>query len=222
MPVGTTGKPKVNPASGTTGVSSVSGSNLPSDTLSSYNVWQLAELAYAAGFGTQSVVAAAVAMAESSGNPIIIVQDSNGTHDVGLWQINSVHGYSDSDMQIPSKNVVAAKAVYDSQGWEGWTTYKTGAYKKYLLNTQQIAKLIEKGTLNEEQGVGLANAAANTEPSSVQSAISTITHPFGGVISTVGGLIGEVTSGSFWIMVLKILAGVVLIGVGLYMLVKNG
>lgn len=221
MATGSTGTAKVNPATQAGSLTPVSGSNLPSDTLSNYNVWQLAELAYGEGFGDQSVVAAAVAMAESGGNPNAVNQDSDGSHDVGLWQINSVHGYSDAQMKNPYYNVAAAKAVYDSSGWGAWTTHQSGAYKKYMLNPQQIAKLIQAGRLNEDQGVGLANAAANTEPSTVQSGANAIGNAVGSVAGGFGGIISNLESGKFWIMVLKILAGVILIGVGLYMLVKG-
>lgn len=222
MPTGSVGTANTNPVTAQpSSLPALSGGNLPSDNLSHYNVWQLAELALAAGFNEQSVVAAAVATAESSGNPTAVRQDSNGTHDVGLWQVNSVHGYSDSDMEVPSKNVAAAYEVYKSSGWGAWTTYSSGAYKKYLLSPQQISKLVQQGTLNESQAIELATAASNTEPSSVQSAATTVANAAGGIAGTFGGLVGNLTSGSFWIMVLKILAGVVLIGVGLYMLVKG-
>ena len=70
-------------------------------------------LAVQAGFTTSTAVTmTAIAGAESGYNTDAVnTANSNGTHDVGLFQINSVHGYSDSDMKDPVKNAAAAKKI---------------------------------------------------------------------------------------------------------------
>jgi hypothetical protein len=82
-----------------------------------------------------SGVAAAVAMAESSGNSNAINHNSNGSTDYGLWQINSVHsgqfGTPGSRWLDPVYNAQMAHTLWKSQGFRPWVTYNNGAYKKY-------------------------------------------------------------------------------------------
>lgn len=76
---------------------------------------------------------AAIALAESSGQTNATTQDANGTTDYGLWQINSSHGYDAARLvSDPLYNAQAAVAIEKSQGLGAWTTYNTGAYKKFL------------------------------------------------------------------------------------------
>lgn len=97
----------------------------------SYN--QLRSLWIKAGGGRSwSYVMAAIAMAESHGNPHAHHVDSNGSVDYGLWQINSVHGYTPQSSYDPEKNAKQAVAVFKSSGPGAWSTYKNGDYKKYM------------------------------------------------------------------------------------------
>ena len=77
---------------------------------------------------------AAIAMAESSGNPNATNNNSNGTVDRGLWQINSVHSQFDPNRLLtdPLYNAQAAVAIEKSSGLGAWTTYTSGAYKQFL------------------------------------------------------------------------------------------
>jgi hypothetical protein len=76
-------------------------------------------------------LAAAVALAESGGNPHSTDDDGNGSVDRGLWQINSVHG-AQSTYDIAG-NVKAAIAISDNGANFGpWVTFQTGAYRKFL------------------------------------------------------------------------------------------
>jgi lysozyme-like protein len=71
----------------------------------------------AGGSAASSTIAAAIAMAESGGNPDSInTANSNGTIDRGLWQINSIHG-SQSTLD-PLANARAAVAI--SKGGTDW------------------------------------------------------------------------------------------------------
>lgn len=87
-------------------------------------------------FKDQYNVAQAVMRAESGGNPNATHKNKNGSVDRGLMQINSIHtkkvnGNLDS-LYIVEVNVNVAKQIYDGSGWGAWSTYKNGAYKKYL------------------------------------------------------------------------------------------
>lgn len=99
------------------------------------NVAQLRQLALMAGFAGQSAdVAAAVAMAESGGDPAAEGDLTLGISR-GLWQIN-VRAHPDFDavrLFDPEYNARAAYLV-SSHGtsWTPWTNYRNGAYKKYM------------------------------------------------------------------------------------------
>jgi hypothetical protein len=99
---------------------------------------QIAAYAANAGFsGSALSIATAIALAESSGNPLV-VGDSNITPggSVGLWQINlAAHPeYSAADLLDPQANANAAFQVYQNAGnqFTPWTTFKTGQYSPYL------------------------------------------------------------------------------------------
>jgi soluble lytic murein transglycosylase-like protein len=98
----------------------------------------LVTLAQNAGFDDTDT-AAAIALAESSGNPNAVGDLTLGGS-YGLWQINlKAHPeYADNPDQLfdPATNADAAYSVYQSQGFQAWTTYNTGAYQKYSQGTQ--------------------------------------------------------------------------------------
>jgi Lysozyme like domain len=95
---------------------------------------QLTALAATVGFPNPPL-AAAIAMAESGGNPGAIgdLNISPGGS-VGLWQINlAAHpSYTADQLTDPTANAQAAFAISSAgTNWRPWTTYMTGAYKKY-------------------------------------------------------------------------------------------
>ena len=79
-------------------------------------------------------IMAAIALAESGGRVGAVGgPNSNGTHDYGLWQINSVHHYDRHRLLTdPAYNAQAAVAIYHSQGLQAWSTYTSGAYRSHL------------------------------------------------------------------------------------------
>jgi hypothetical protein len=100
-----------------------------------YSFKQLKTLWINAG-GPKAVadIMAAIALAESGGNPSKTHVDANGSVDRGLWQINSVHGYPPSTSYNAQQNAQQAVSVWHSQGFPAWTTYKTGVYLNYMSN----------------------------------------------------------------------------------------
>ena len=62
--------------------------------------------------------------------------NNNGTADNGLFQINDIHVTSgligDYDRFDPETNIRAAHAIYCGSGWNAWSAYNSGAFKKYL------------------------------------------------------------------------------------------
>jgi hypothetical protein len=76
-------------------------------------------------------MAVAVALAESGGRADATHVNSDGSIDRGPWQINSVHGA----LSTLDPNANAKAAVKISSGglnWQPWTTYTSGAFRKYL------------------------------------------------------------------------------------------
>jgi len=84
-----------------------------------YDFLEVAALAHSGGFPRSELhTAVAVAYAESLGDPSAINRNRNGSKDSGLWQINSVHGFS--DLLDPLENARAAYEVWLVQGWTAW------------------------------------------------------------------------------------------------------
>ena len=113
---------------------------------------QLEKLAVEGGFTPeQAKIMAAIALAESSGRARALNDDrETGDLSYGLWQINMID-YPDyklgeerrgklkltnnDELYNPAVNVRAAKMIFDEQGYDAWSVYKTGAYKKFLPKT---------------------------------------------------------------------------------------
>lgn len=90
----------------------------------------------AGGDPSVAPVAAAVALAESSGNSASLnLTDNGGTQtSVGLWQVsNGTHNYPQA-WSSPAGNAAEAVAKYKGAGnsWSPWGTYTSGAYKQFL------------------------------------------------------------------------------------------
>jgi hypothetical protein len=58
--------------------------------------------------------------------------NDNGTIDVGIFMINSIHGRSLEDMIDPIKNIEEAHRVWLSQGYYAWSDYNNRRFERYL------------------------------------------------------------------------------------------
>lgn len=78
-------------------------------------------------------IAAAIAMAESGGCvDAVSPPNRDGTHDAGLWQVNSVNA-PNAQMVDPVANVQEAiRLSGNGTTWAPWSTFRSGAYQKYL------------------------------------------------------------------------------------------
>ena len=83
-------------------------------------------------FGTECRIALAVAKAESGLNPKAINRNGDGSKDVGIFQINDKHGWSDEERLDWKTNIRLAKELRDSRGWSEWAVYNNGSYRNYL------------------------------------------------------------------------------------------
>lgn len=81
-------------------------------------------------------IATAVMRAESGCNPSATNKaNRNGSVDRGLFQVNSVHKakvQSLDDLYDPATNVSVAYRIHQSTGWQAWSAYKNGTYKRFL------------------------------------------------------------------------------------------
>ena len=97
-----------------------------------YNYAQLEGVwTQAGGSPAAAPIAAAIAMAESGGNSTATNNDSNGSVDRGLWQINSVHG-NQSTYDVMGNARAAVAISNNGTNWSPWTTYTNGAYRQFV------------------------------------------------------------------------------------------
>lgn len=118
-------------------------------------------------------VMAAIALAESGGNP----NATGGVGEKGLWQINP-HAWGSLATYDPLGNAKAAVHVLSVQGLTAWSTYNSGAYKHFV---QSGSPLPPTGT-GQAPGTTTAagrgsggNATAGSVNASVGKAVEAIT-----------------------------------------------
>lgn len=98
-----------------------------------YSYAQLEQLwINAGGSAAMAPLMAAIAEAESSGNPDAV----NPSGATGLWQIlGAVNPADQPNLTDPVTNAKEAVLKYQSQGLDAWTTYASGAYEPFLSNS---------------------------------------------------------------------------------------
>ena len=108
-------------------------------TATTYTYAQLEQLwINAGGSKATAPIAAAIAEAESGGNPTATnATDNGGTQTSwGLWQIsNGTHAQPAPNILDPTVNASQAVAKYQASGWAPWGTYTSGAYQAFLSNS---------------------------------------------------------------------------------------
>lgn len=175
----------------------------------------------AGGRSQAAPMAAAIAMAESGGNSAAYLQDSNGSTDRGLWQINSVHG-AQSTFDVMGNARAAVAISNNGTNWSPWVTYQTGAYRQFLQQNAQPDTNVP---------INATNAAANipnaqTEQVSVncllpqnwaQCAAGAITGQGGGT-DIAGSILGPIV-GNILNPIVSVVAGVIgMVGGGVLMI----
>lgn len=84
-------------------------------------------------FGDEAKLAYAVMMGESTGDPARIGDTHMAKYSYGLFQINQTwHNFPKEQLLDAEFNIKTAKEIRDSYGWEQWSAYKNGSYKKFL------------------------------------------------------------------------------------------
>lgn len=97
----------------------------------------VAAIAYNAGWRGQDInIAVAVARAESGWNAKATNENTNGSVDYGLFQINSIHAaiLAGGNWANPEDNAAMAFKVWTDAGgkWGPWVTFWSGSYRKFL------------------------------------------------------------------------------------------
>ena len=110
------------------------------------------EMLLAVGFKPEEAkIMAAVAMAESAGDPMIdtvksgLDPEKKNEFSIGLFQLNMIDAFLEERLKLfgiestdelydPTVNVIAAKRLFDQQGFGAWSAYKNDSYKKFLTD----------------------------------------------------------------------------------------
>lgn len=88
-------------------------------------------------FGIENYkIAIAIAKSESGLREDAIGVNTNGSVDIGIFQINSVH-YKKDECQLQKivtakGNVDCAYSIYKASGWNPWVVFQTGAFTAKL------------------------------------------------------------------------------------------
>lgn len=168
--------------------------------------------------------AIAVCLAESGGRPNAENRNGNGSIDYGLWQINSVHsktftgnykGYTDlwPNRYEPVTNTIMAKAIWTDAGgsFSPWSTYKSGAYKKFLGHGVPVHKwLLAGGHIELPLGEGDPLTALGGAINNAASAAGAALNPIGGYVNAALGFAKDagIAIGVFLLAVVLIILGI--------------
>lgn len=164
---------------------------------------------------------AAIALAESSGNPLNENKtDNNGTQTSwGLWQIsNGTHSEPSADWATPLGNARLAIDKLNTQGLKAWGTYDSGAYKHFMQGSttpDNSWQGIWTGGATEG-GQGIAGIGGSTDTSS-QTCLLPISYGVGNIClmskTNARALIGGALMGTA--LLLTITSAALIITVGL-------
>ncbi len=172
---------------------------------------QLAGHAAKAGWrGQDLVVAVAVAMAESGGNPnahATVGEDSRG-----LWQMN-VRAHPDlasANLYDPQTNADAAYALWKRSGWGPWSAHNNGAYLLFLPAAAAAAASSDVLAIVKDP-VGSAKAIASEAP--LPAGLET-----GRVLA---GFLGDLQNPEIWQRILKVALGAAIMTAGMWLIVQT-
>ena len=88
------------------------------------------------GSPTTANIAAAIALAESSGRSTVTSANPDGGTNVGLWQLDTKGkgaGYTVAQLQNPDTNArVTVFGSANGTNWSAWETFANGNYKQFL------------------------------------------------------------------------------------------
>lgn len=196
------------------------------------NQSQIYSLARNAGLpDDKAKIAAAIAMAESGGNP----NDHNGNASTGddsygLWQINmlgsmgpsrrALYGLSsNSDLFDPATNARVMSAI-SSQGknFSAWTTYTRNDYKRFMSNTVTASNVDPGGIL----GGALGGALGGFLPGAASQTVGTSLDALDAIKKAAGAMVNTarwVSNPQNWVRVAFVVGGGILVYAGIETLI---
>lgn len=136
-----------------------------------YSFNELVAMAQKAGFtGNDARTAAAISLAESSGDPSAKnTSNKDGSTDYGLMQINSSHGDALAKSALdPQTSFNIAHDLFVKRGGFGdWVQYNNGEYKKFYPTAEAAAKnpsVVDEKAPELETGAPAAKPASAAAP----------------------------------------------------------
>lgn len=166
----------------------------------------------AGGSPALAPLAAAIAMAESGGNPN--AHNAKPPDDsYGLWQINMIGSLgparrktfgisSNTALYDPLTNAKAAVAVSGNKSFAAWSTFGSGAYKRYL-----------NGSVPPDMNAGGATGGTGSDGGAVQASVQD------SIMSSVYKLAN--VAGNMVVEGGALVGGGILVAAGLYMLFRG-
>ena len=219
--------------------------------MAAYSYGQLESLWIRAG-GSRALapLMAAIALAESGGNPASNNYTDNGGTQTswGLWQVSDgTHSWpGPQDPNDPMNNARYAVAKYASQGLRAWGTYDSGAYKQFYQGNVQPSSLPQGGNAAGTSGDGQPTTQMATEdawwsgpgglfnlPGDIVNGIDSLVKGAGGIAGT-GDALKQIARGftlllkafewffvpSHWVRMIAAGFGLLFLIPGLYALMK--
>jgi hypothetical protein len=206
------------------------------------SVAQLYALARRAGLPPdRAAVAAAVAMAESSGRSWVTSPNPDGGTNVGPWQLDTPGGkgagYSVEQLQDPWVNAqVMAKGTNSGQDWSAWQTYAEGTYEQFLPGAKRVAGDEPAPSASSSSGGSWIDGVLHGLESpfkALESGGSSAASAAGSLLKLPSGVTGffdsadKVAQGALWLLnptnwarVMSGLLGFILLAAGLVYLAK--
>lgn len=161
-------------------------------------------------------IATAVALAESGGDENAIGHNTNGTVDVGLWQINSVHKRNHPEwttewLKNPNNNATAMNEISGhGSNWCPWYVYEescgpghNGRYRNYLDEAESV-KDIGGASTESLPGVG---DIASLDPFEILKALVEPIQNIANIIMDTAKWVGNPDN---WLRIIQVSGGIVL------------
>lgn len=152
-------------------------------------------------------LAVAVSLAENrSGDTNARNVNDDGSVDVGLWQINSIHRkdhptWTERWLRDPANNATAMAAVSNGgTNWTPWVQYKNGKYKDYADRAAKAAADAKGGSGVDPEGLAAAiKDPVGTAEDILSGGKDLLLGPVDEVAAAIEKGVGVIVDGAKWI-----------------------
>lgn len=132
------------------------------------------------GSAALAPIMAAIALAESGGNPLAKNTTDNGGSQTswGLWQISDgTHNQPVNNILDPNINASQAVKKVQSQGLSAWGTYTSGKYKQFMSGAAPSTSGLPSGSTSV-QNASLTSDLGDSIGKGFGDALSSVFQPF--------------------------------------------